>query len=201
MASATSVPELSTLWLIRHGETDWTLTGQHTSVTDIGLTDAGRRQARGVHHALHGRQFQLVLVSPRRRAQDTCAIAGYASQAVIQPDLAEWHYGDLEGRTTAQIRQQFPHWSIWQGPIPNGETIQAVADRADRVIARCLAAHGPVAIFAHGHILRVLAACWLKLPPQAGRYFALDTASVSRLGWEHEAPVIQQWNETCNADD
>jgi broad specificity phosphatase PhoE len=190
----------SELWLIRHGETEWTISGAHTGVTDIPLTERGRERAAGIRDYLQHRQFALVLVSPRKRAQETCRITGYADRAVVDPDLAEWNYGDFEGKTSAEIRNTYPDWTIWKGPVPNGETIDQVAARARRAIARCLDAGGPVALFAHGHILRVLTACWLELSPDAGRLFALGTGSVSTLGFERETRVISMWNRSFETD-
>jgi broad specificity phosphatase PhoE len=190
----------SELWLIRHGETEWSLSGAHTGISDIPLTARGEQRADGIRDYLHHRPFALVLVSPRKRAQDTCRIAGYADQAQIDPDLAEWNYGDFEGKTTNEIRQTYPDWEIWKGPVPHGETIEQVAVRARRVIERSVAAHGPVALFAHGHILRILTACWLGLPPDAGRLFALGTGSVSRLGFERDTRVISTWNRSFEDD-
>ena len=138
-----------------------------------------------------------MLTSPLSRAADTAALAGFGDAVRPDPDLREWDYGALEGRLTADIRADYPGWTIWRGPWPDGETIDAVATRADRVIGRARAADGDVLVFAHGHLLRVLAARWLGLPPTSGGLFALGTATVSVLGWEHEAAVIERWNEAC----
>lgn len=189
--SPNSNPEI---WLIRHGETEWTLSGAHTGRTDIPLTAAGERQAAEIGRYLAGRPFALVLTSPLRRARETCRLAGYGGAAQMEPDLSEWDYGAYEGRTSAQIQEGAPGWTIWTSPVPQGETIQQVAARAGRVIARAAAAGGDVALFAHGHLLRVLTACWLGLPPDAGRLFALGTASLSVLGYERETRVIARWN-------
>jgi probable phosphoglycerate mutase len=180
--------------LVRHGQTEWSASGQHTSTTDIPLTEAGRDAARALGERLAGREFALVLVSPRIRAQETCRLAGLSERAQIDPDLAEVAYGDYEGLTTPQIREQRPDWSLWRDGSPGGETLAQAGERADRVIARALAAGGDVAILAHGHILRVLGARWLELPPERGRSFALDTASVSELGFERENRVFWLWN-------
>ncbi len=188
------------LWLVRHGETEWSVSGAHTGVSDIPLTARGEERAAGIRDYLHHRSFALVLVSPRQRAQETCRIAGYADQAQIDPDLAEWNYGDFEGKTTNDIRKTYPDWDIWKGPVPHGETIEQVAVRARRVIERSVAAGGPVALFAHGHILRILTACWLGLPPDGGRLFALGTGSVSRLGFERDTRVISAWNRSFEHD-
>ena len=183
------------LWLVRHGETEWTVTGQHTGRTDIPLTALGRRQAAALGRRLAGRTFALVLVSPLTRAMETCRIAGYADVAKPTDDLLEWDYGAYEGRTTPEIRTQVPGWTIWTGNPPDGETLEQVARRASNVIAQAAAAGGDVALFAHGHMLRVLAACWLGLPPDAGRLMALGTASLSVLGYERETRVINTWNQ------
>jgi broad specificity phosphatase PhoE len=184
------------LWLIRHGETEWSLSGAHTGRTDLPLTKAGEERAAALRQYLAGRQFALVLTSPLNRARETCRIAGYGEVAQIEPNLLEWNYGDYEGRTTADIRKQVPNWDLWTAGVPNGETIEQVASRARIVIERAGRAGGDVALFAHGHILRILAACWLGLPPAAGRLFALDTGSLSLLGYERDTHVIQRWNQT-----
>ena len=182
------------IWLIRHGETEWSLSGQHTGRTDLPLTAAGVREAKELGRYLAGRPFALVLTSPLQRAHETCKLAGYGGVAQIEPDLCEWDYGAYEGRTSAQIQESVPGWTIWTSPVPQGETIQQVAARANRVIERAAKAGGDVALFAHGHLLRILTACWLGLPPDAGRFFALGTASVSVLGYERETRVIARWN-------
>lgn len=184
--------------LVRHGETEWARLGRHTGRTDVPLTDTGRRQARAIALKLAGRQFALVLSSPLSRALETCRLAGYGDIAELEPDLVEWDYGVYEGRTSAEIRESIPGWTVWSHPIDGGETIDQVAQRADRVIARMRAVDGDVALFAHGHVLRILAARWLELPPQTGRAFSLATATVSVLGWERETPVIEAWNEACH---
>jgi probable phosphoglycerate mutase len=188
------------LWLVRHGETEWSLSGAHTGRTDIPLTAAGRERAAAVGRYLAGRKFAGVLVSPLGRARETCRLAGYEN-AQIDPGLSEWDYGDYEGRTTAQIQAERPGWSLWSDGVPNGETAAQVAARADGVIAHALAVagEGDVALFAHGHILRVLAARWLGLPPEDGRLFALGTAAVSTLGYERETRVITRWNLSVSA--
>ena len=183
------------LWLIRHGETEWSLSGAHTGRTDLSLTAAGKERAAALGRYLAGKQFALVLTSPLQRAQETCRIAGYGKVAQAEPNLREWDYGDYEGRTTADIRKQVPDWDLWTTGVPGGETIEQVGSRARLVIERTSRAGGDVALFAHGHILRILAACWLGLPPQAGRLFALDTGSLSVLGYERETHVIQRWNQ------
>jgi broad specificity phosphatase PhoE len=183
-----------TLWLIRHGQTAWSLSGAHTGRTDLPLTDAGRENARAVGRWLAGRKFALVLSSPLSRARDTCALAGYGDVAQSDANLCEWNYGDYEGRTTPEILKERPDWSLWRdGPL-NGETIEQVGARAEAVMARAASVDGDVALFAHGHILRILAARWLGLAPDCGRLFALGTATVSTLGHERETRVISQWS-------
>jgi probable phosphoglycerate mutase len=181
--------------LLRHGETAWSASGQHTGRTDVALTEKGEAQARALQHRLAGRDFALVLCSPMSRAVRTAELAGL-SGFVIDPDLREWDYGDFEGRTTDEIRQEFPGWTVWDGPWPGGETIDQVATRADRVVARVRACPpgSTVALVAHGHLLRVLAARWIGTDPRAGRWLVLLTGTVSELGWEHETAAIEHWN-------
>ncbi|TMK85420.1 MAG: histidine phosphatase family protein [Actinobacteria bacterium] len=183
--------------LIRHGETEWSAAGRHTGRTDVPLTEEGRRQAGAVGTCLAGRRFAQVLASPLQRAMETCWLAGFADSATAEPDLVEWDYGDYEGRTTADIRAERPGWSLWIDGVPNGETVEEVGRRADRVIAEVRSVGGDVALFGHGHILRVLTARWLELPPDRGRNFALATATVGELGSERETPVIHSWNVPC----
>ena len=187
------------IWLARHGETEWSTSGRHTGRTDIPLTDLGRTQAAALGRRLGGHAFALVLTSPRSRAAETARLAGFPD-AVIDPDLGEWDYGEFEGRTTADIRTEIPDWSIWAGPWRRGETVEAVGIRADRVIARCLdpSVDGDVLLFAHGHLLRVLAARWIGLPAAGGASLALGTATVGILGWERANRVIETWNEACH---
>jgi probable phosphoglycerate mutase len=182
------------IWLIRHGQTEWSLSGAHTGRTDIPLTEEGRRQAESLRRLLNGRRFSLVLASPLQRALDTCKLAGYGDVAQVDPDLQEWDYGDYEGHTTAEILKQRPGWSLWRDGVPHGETIEEAAARAEAVLARAMKADGEVALFAHGHILRILTACWLELPPSDARLFALATATLSALGYERETCVILRWN-------
>ena len=190
------------VYLVRHGETEWARLGRHTGRTDVPLTDVGRAQAGALGRRLAGHRFALVLTSPLGRAAETAAIAGYPD-AVRDPDLREWDYGALEGRLTSDIRAEYPGWTIWTGPWPGGETIAQVGARADRVIARCLAPDvtGDVLLFAHGHLLRVLAARWLGQPAGGGSMFALGTATVGIRGWERELRVIETWNEACHLTD
>jgi broad specificity phosphatase PhoE len=187
------------LYLVRHGETEWARLGRHTGRTDIPLTDTGRDQGRALGRRLAGHAFALVLTSPLSRAADTATLAGFP-EAIRDTDLQEWDYGALEGRETADIRVESPGWAIWTGPWPQGETLDDVAARADRVIARCRAADvtGDSLVFAHGHLLRVLAARWLGLPASGGSYLALATATLGILGWDRERPVIETWNEACH---
>ncbi len=173
--------------------------GAHTGRTDIPLTAAGRANAAAIGRYLGGRQFGLVLVSPLQRALDTCRLAGYERDAVVEPNLHEWDYGDNEGLTTPQILAQNSGWSLWFDGGPHGESPEQVAARAEAVIARALAADGDVALFAHGHILRVLAARWLELPPAGGRLFAFGTGCLSTLGFERETRVITRWNLSPSA--
>ncbi len=182
------------LWLVRHGETEWSVSGAHTGRTNIPLTLDGEHRAAAIGRYLGGRSFSLVLSSPLARAIDTCRIAGYGNVAQIEPNLREWDYGAYEGRTTAEIRKTRPGWSVWEHGPEGGETIEQVAERARSVIARAEGARGDVALFAHGHFLRILAACWVQLPPSAGRLLALGTASLSVLGYERETRVISRWN-------
>jgi probable phosphoglycerate mutase len=158
------------------------------------LTEEGRARAAAIGRYINGQQFALVLASPLQRARDTCRIAGLGDRAVVEPDLREWDYGDYEGRKTADIRAERRDWDLWRDGVPNGESISAVAARAQHVIERATQASGDVALFAHGHVLRILTACWLGLEPAAGRLFALSTASVSILGFERQTRVISRWN-------
>jgi broad specificity phosphatase PhoE len=181
--------------LVRHGETEWTRTRQHTGKTDLPLNDKGRRQAALVGKALAGRDFGLVLTSPLRRARETCELAGFGDVAQVRDELAEWDYGAYEGRTTAEIRAERPEWSLWRDGVPGGESPNDVGRRADRVIAEVRAAAVDTLIFGHGHQLRVLAARWLGLAPPDGRLLVLDTGSISILGFERETPALLRWNE------
>ena len=187
------------LWLIRHGETAWSLSGAHTGRTDVPLTEEGQRRAAALGSLLRGHEFAQVYTSPLVRALETCRIAAPAGPVQIDEDLMEWDYGQYEGLTTAEIRLVAPGWTVWRDGVPGGETIDAVAARARRVIESAASAGGDVALFAHGHFLRVLAACWLELPPTAGACFALGTASVCTLGYERETPVITCWNRIPTA--
>ena len=189
--------EKTELWLIRHGETEWSLSGKHTSRTDISLTEHGRKRAEELRDYLNGKKFEAVFVSPMQRARETCAIAGFGDVAAVDEGLREWDYGVYEGKTTTEIRKEVPGWSVWKDEIVGGETVEHVGERADEVIVRALAAGasgGAVALFAHAHILRILAARWIGLEADGGRLLALGTGSVSVLGWERETRVIEAWN-------
>ncbi len=183
------------IWLARHGETAWSLSGQHTGRTDIPLTAHGEEQAASLGRLLGGKQFGLVLTSPLQRAAETCRIAGYGEVAEVEPDLAEWHYGKLEGRLTAELTAERPGWTLWKDGPPEGEAIEEVAARAGRVIERCLEAEGPVLLFAHGHLLRILASVWIEAEPrEMAQRLALSTASLSILTREKQTRVIGSWN-------
>ena len=187
--------------LVRHGETAWSRTGHHTSHTDLPLMEEGRQMALQLREPLKQWEFAEVWTSPLRRAIDTCELANQGHRAQQRPDLTEWNYGDYEGMTKGEIRARDPEWSIWKKGVPKGEKIKDVAQRADRVIAAAQKATGPVLLFSHGHMLRVLAARWLGLPPADGRLFALNTASISVLALNAEEgnqPLIQRWNDVSH---
>ena len=181
------------LWLIRHGETEWSRDGKHTSVTDLPLTPEGVEVARGLTPRLAGVDFDLVLTSPRRRARVTAELCGFPD-ADVDEDLAEWAYGDYEGITTPQIRERVPGWTVWTHGCPGGETAQQVSDRLDRVVKRAEGVDGRTLVFGHGHALRALTARWLEQPVNEGRLFRLDTSTLSVLGFERETAVILRWN-------
>ncbi len=188
---------MAELWLIRHGETEWSLSGAHTSRTDIPLTDHGRLRAEELKAFLKGKKFAAVFTSPMQRARETCRIAGYGDVATVDEGLREWNYGIYEGKTTKEIQVEHPGWSVWKDEIVDGEPVEHVGERADAVIARALAAageHETVALFAHAHILRILAARWIGLPATGGSLLALGTGSLSELGFERETRVIRRWN-------
>jgi broad specificity phosphatase PhoE len=182
------------VYLIRHGETEWARDGRHTGRTDIPLTETGRTQAGFLLPIFDEVSFSLILSSPLQRALDTARLAGLGNRVELVPDLMEWDYGDYEGITTWQIREKIPDWSIWTHPCPNGETINEVAARADRVISQARSQEGNVALFSHGHLLRVLAVRWLGLEPAYGRYFQLGTSTLSILTFDGATPVIKTWN-------
>jgi len=181
------------LWLVRHGATEWSENGRHTSFTDLPLLPAGEEAARSLAPRLTGQPFALVLTSPRQRARDTARLAGFPD-AVVDDDLREWDYGECEGLTTPQLREASPGWSVWTSDIPGGETAEEVEVRVRRVIARGQAAAGDALLFAHAHVLRVLTAVYLGFPPQAGAQFALDTATINVLGHERENVTLRRWN-------
>jgi probable phosphoglycerate mutase len=182
------------VYVVRHGETAWSLSGQHTGVTDLPLTDNGRAMARRLQPILARVSFSLVLTSPLGRARETCDLAGLGSRAVVERDLMEWNYGEYEGLTAKQIRERQPGWLVFRDGCPGGETPDEVGARADRVIARVRAASGDVVLFAHGHIFRVLVARWIDLPVSAGQRFLLDTATLSVLGYYRDSPAVKVWN-------
>lgn len=191
---STSLPQI---YLARHGETAWSLSGQHTGRTDIPLTERGEANAVRLGERLRGLELGPIMTSPLQRARRTCELAGFAAAATVEPDLAEWNYGDYEGRKTADIRTQNPGWFLFRDGCPGGESVAAIGARADRVVVKLRAATSNVLVFAHGHILRVLAARWLGLPAGDARLFLLGTCALSILGYEHsrEDPVIRLWND------
>jgi broad specificity phosphatase PhoE len=190
------------IYLVRHGETEWSVNGRHTGRTDIPLTDAGREQAKDLGRRIGDHPFALVLTSPLSRAAETARLTGFGDAEPVD-DLREWDYGAFEGRTTIDIREEIPDWSIWRGPWRAGETARQVGARADRVIARCLdpAVDGDALLFAHGHMLRVITARWLGLAARQGALFALGTATIGILGWERSNRVIETWNEACHLEE
>ncbi len=180
--------------LARHGETEWSRDGLHTGRTDVPLTDEGRRQARLLARSLEGMEFTRVLTSPLSRAVDTCRLAGFGDRAESRDELLEWDYGEYEGLTTPQIRERRPAWYLWRDGCPGGEGPDDVGRRADALLADLRATRGKVALFAHGHVLRVLAAQWIGLETSGGGRLALATATVSVLGWERDVEVVRRWN-------
>jgi broad specificity phosphatase PhoE len=184
----------STIYLIRHGETEWAKSGRHTGLTDIPLTDAGREQAGFLLPIFDDVKFARILSSPLQRALETAKLAGLSSRLELDKELLEWDYGGYEGLTTAQIRERVPGWSIWTNACPGGETINQISERADRVVAKLSAIEGNIAIFSHGHFLRVLVSRWIGLSADHGRHFLLGTSTLSILGYEHETQVIKTWN-------
>jgi broad specificity phosphatase PhoE len=189
---------LPSIYLARHGETAWSLSGQHTGVTDLPLTPRGEQNARSLADRLRGLHFARVYTSPLQRARRTCELAGFGAVAQIDPDLVEWNYGEYEGITTAEILPKRPGWNLFSDGCPGGESPAQIGARADRVVARLRSQPGDVLLFSSGHFLRVLTARWLGLEPGAGRYFVLSTASLSMLGYEHDETesVIRLWNDT-----
>lgn len=189
-----STPEVA---LVRHGQTEWSKTARHTGRTDIPLTDLGRKQARALGRMIEDDQFDQVLSSPLSRAWETMELAGLVGHAVASSDLVEWDYGEYEGLPTVEIRLDHPGWTVWTHPIIGGESIEDVSVRADLVISSLLESEGSTVLFAHAHILRILAARWMGLSPEAGAALSLDTATLSTLGWERENRVIRTWNVMC----
>ena len=188
------------LWLVRHGETAWSLSGQHTSTSEIPLTEHGRQRAVEIGEFLKGTKFAAVFVSPRQRAQETATLAGFGDVAQVENGLVEWNYGEAEGKTTPQMREIYgPDWSVWSSPLKGGETVDQVGDRCDAVIARAVAAAGDggkVLLFAHAHVLRILGSRWVGLPAVDGKLFAYGTGALSVLGFERETRVIERWNRS-----
>jgi broad specificity phosphatase PhoE len=195
---------MTELWLVRHGETEWSAAGRHTGRTDIPLTEHGREMAARAGEFMASTKFAAVFESPLSRARETCAIAGFGDVAVVDDGLMEWDYGVYEGKTSKEIQAEIPGWSVWKDPIVGGETVEHVGERADGVIARALAVGGSVgagdcvrvALFAHAHILRILAARWVGLEARDGALFGLGTGSVSVVGWERDSRVVLRWNRT-----
>jgi broad specificity phosphatase PhoE len=194
---------LSVIYVARHGETAWSLSGQHTGLTDLPLTERGERNARRLGDRLKGLTFTKVLTSPLQRAARTCELAGFGASAEVDRDLLEWNYGEYEGRRTAEILAERPGWQIFRDGCPGGESPDQIGTRADRAVSRLRAIQGDVLLFSSGHFLRVLAARWLGLEPAAGRYFLLSTASLGMLAYEHNSrsePVIRLWNDTRHVE-
>ncbi len=195
MSAHVQRPELV---LVRHGETEWSKSGQHTGRTDITLTELGERQAMHLGEMLARRTYAAVYTSPMQRALDTSRLAGYGRVAEVDDDLLEWNYGIYEARTTPEVRETIPAWSVWTHPIIEGETVDEVGVRCDRVIARARSIDGNTILFAHAHLLRILTARWLGLPAGCGRLFTMGTAAISVLSYERETPALAMWNETCH---
>lgn len=185
------------IYLIRHGETEWTLNGRHTGSTDIPLTENGKIQAEKIGKRIRGHSFDLILCSPLKRAVATCEATGMFRNAKLTPDLMEWNYGEYEGLTTPEIWKKSPHWNIFSNGAPQGESVADVGARATRLLAHIASIHGDVALFSHGHFLRVLAAKWLRLNAEDGRLFLLSPGTVSILSFERANPVISLWNDDC----
>jgi broad specificity phosphatase PhoE len=182
--------------LVRHGETEWSRDGKHTGRTDVPLTDNGRSQAKALGDVLRGWSFAAVWTSPRARATESCRLAGLGDVAVVRDELQEWDYGSYEGRTTVEVREERPGWTLWRDGVPDGETAEEVGARADRVVTELRQLDGAAAVFSHGHFLRVLTARWLGLDPREGRLFALDTGTIGVLGYERETAIVRLWNQT-----
>lgn len=186
------------IYLIRHGETEWTNSGQHTGVTDIGLTDNGKTQAEALGKRLKGHAFESILCSPLKRAVATCEAAGLFKHAKLEEGLKEWNYGDYEGKTTDEIWKKDPHWNIFSNGAPHGETVVDIEERASRLLFQIAPIHGDIALFSHGHFLRVLTAKWLGLHASDGRLFYLSPGSISILGFERSTQVIKLWNTSAS---
>ena len=184
--------------LARHGETEWSVSGQHTGLTDVPLTETGRRQAEALGVRLRDRRLEAVFTSPLSRASETCRLAGLGDRCAEHRDLLEWDYGEYEGKTTPEVRETLPGWTVWTHPTPGAETAAQVGARVDRVIEELADVAGDVALFAHGHVLRVFGARWIGLPPESGALLALNTATLSILGWERERRVIRLWNDSSH---
>ena len=182
------------IWLVRHGQTEWSRTGRHTGATDLPLTEEGRRAARLLGLVLAAERFAAVLTSPLRRARETCDLAGLGDRAGIEPDLVEWNYGEYEGMTHEEIEMRAPGWILFEHGCPGGESPEQIRVRLDRLVGKVRAAAGNTVLFAHGHVLRALAARWLGLPVSMGRHFLLDTATLSTLGYYRESPAVKRWN-------
>lgn len=191
---------LPAIYIVRHGETAWSRSGQHTGLTDLPLTEQGETNARWLSQRLAGLSFAKVIVSPLQRARQTCALAGFEAQARVDRDLVEWNYGEYEGLRSVEIHERRPDWQLFRDGCPGGESPAQVAARADGVIERLRAVPGDVLVFSSGHFLRMLAVRWLALEPGLGRYLAMDTASVGVLGYENSPgrPVIRSWNDTSH---
>lgn len=194
MTSGPQLPSPTRLVVARHGETEWSKTGRHTGRTDVPLTDVGRDEARRLGELLRGRPFSHVVSSPLRRAVETARLAGFGDRVELDDDLREWDYGIFEGRTRAEIAETIPGWTVWTQPMTGGESLDELAARADRVIARLLPVGGDVLVFSHGHFLRVLAARWIESEPMTASRLELWTATVSELGWETDRRVVELWN-------
>jgi probable phosphoglycerate mutase len=194
---------LPAIYLARHGETAWTVSGQHTGLTDIPLTERGERNARRLGERLKGLTFARVFTSPLQRARRTCELAGFGARAEVDPDLVEWNYGRFEGKTTAEIRKERPDWQIFRDGCPDGESVAEIGARAGRVVARLRALNADVLVFSSSHILRVLAARWCGLDASYGRYLFLGTATLSIAGYEHNIsePVLRLWNDGRHAEE